>query len=50
MIDNLSLGLTHGLMLLAAWLLLRRPDLDHEPSPRDAVEPKAKRRWGRGGA
>lgn len=28
MIDNFSLGLTHGLMLLAAWLLLRRPDLD----------------------
>jgi hypothetical protein len=50
MIDNLSLGLTHGLMLLAAWLLLRRSDLDHEPSPRDPAEPKAKRRWGRGGA
>ncbi|WP_197054218.1 hypothetical protein [Sphingomonas sp. 37zxx] len=30
MIDNFSLGLTHGLMLLAAWLLLRRPDLDRE--------------------
>ncbi|MDG5489812.1 hypothetical protein ACNI3Q_10675 [Sphingomonas sp. FW199] len=30
MIDNFSLGLTHGLMLLAAWLLLRRPDLDDE--------------------
>jgi hypothetical protein len=35
MIDNFSLGLTHGLMLLAAWLLLRRPDLDREPHPRD---------------
>jgi hypothetical protein len=33
MIDNLSLGLTHGLMLLAAWLLLRRPDLDSEAPP-----------------
>jgi hypothetical protein len=30
MIDNFALGLTHGLMMLAAWLLLRRPDLDHE--------------------
>ncbi|UUL81460.1 hypothetical protein OKW76_07935 [Sphingomonas sp. S1-29] len=30
MIDNFSLGLTHGLMLLTAWLLLRRPDLDRE--------------------
>lgn len=33
MIDNLSLGLTHGLMLLAAWLLLKRPDLDSESPP-----------------
>lgn len=33
MIDNLSLGLTHGLMLLAAWLLLKRPDLDSEAAP-----------------
>ncbi len=30
MIDNFSLGLTHLLMLLAAWRLLRRPDLDRE--------------------
>ena len=30
MIDNLALGLTHRLMLLAAWRLLRRPDLDRE--------------------
>ena len=35
MIDNFALGLSHGLMLLAAWLLMRRPDLDHEPGPRD---------------
>ena len=33
MIDTLSLALTHGLMLLAAWLLLRRPDLDSEAPP-----------------
>ena len=32
MIDNFSLALTHGLMLLAAWRLLRRPDLDREGS------------------
>jgi len=31
MIDNFALGLTHGLMMLAAFLLLRRPDLDREP-------------------
>ncbi len=37
MIDNLALGLSHGLMMLAAFLLLRRPDLDREPSPHDAA-------------
>lgn len=31
MIDNFALGVSHGLMLLAAWLLLRRGDLDREP-------------------
>jgi hypothetical protein len=31
MIDNFSLGLTHALMLLAAFLILRRRDLDDEP-------------------
>ncbi len=30
MIDNFSLALTHGLMLLAAFLLLGRNDLDRE--------------------
>jgi hypothetical protein len=30
MIDNLALAISHGLMLLAAWVLLRRPDLDDE--------------------
>lgn len=33
MIDNFSLGLTHFLMLLAAWRLLRRDDLDREGAP-----------------
>lgn len=33
MIDNLSLALTHGLMLLAAWALMKRPDLDSEAPP-----------------
>ncbi len=48
MIDNFSLGLTHALMLLAAFLLLRRPDLDSET--RDEDEKPRKRRWGRPGA
>ena len=39
MIDNLALGISHGLLLLAAWLLSRRPDLDREDSP-----PEPKRR------
>ncbi|RZT55006.1 hypothetical protein EV283_1793 [Sphingomonas sp. BK036] len=38
MIDNLALGLSHGLMMLAAFLLLRRPDLDREPGPHDAAD------------
>jgi hypothetical protein len=38
MIDNFALGLTHALMLLAAWRLLSRQDLDED----GAAEP---RRW-----
>ena len=30
MIDNFALALSHGLMLLVAWRLLKRPDLDAE--------------------
>ena len=30
MIDNFALALSHGLMLLAAWRLLFRPDLDDD--------------------
>jgi len=30
MVDTFSLLLTHGVILLAAWLLLRRDDLDDE--------------------
>lgn len=35
MIDNFSLAVSHGLMLLAAILMLRRPDLDHEDGEPD---------------
>jgi hypothetical protein len=41
MIDNFSLALTHGLLLLAAWRMLRRADLDREGGP------KKPGRWGR---
>jgi hypothetical protein len=41
MIDNLALGLSHGLLALAMWRLLRRPDLDSEET---AAQRAAKRR------
>ena len=47
MIDKFALLVTHGLMLLAAWRLLSRPDLDDDladsaPKPRN-LDPKAER-------
>ncbi|HEU0043392.1 hypothetical protein [Sphingomonas sp.] len=34
MIDNFALAVSHGLILLTAWLLVRRDDLDREgPAP-----------------
>ncbi len=33
MIDHFSILLSHGLLLLAFWRLLRRPELDDEPAP-----------------
>lgn len=30
MIDSFALAVSHGLLILAAWRLLRRPDLDRE--------------------
>lgn len=33
MIDNFALAVSHGLMLLAAWRLLSRPDLDDDEAP-----------------
>ncbi|SEK95839.1 hypothetical protein SAMN05216382_1192 [Sphingomonas palmae] len=43
MIDNFALGLAHGLMMIAAFLLLRRPDLDSEVKPDTAVERRRRR-------
>ena len=42
MIDNFSLALTHGLLLLAAWRLLFRADLDDDLPP--GTEPSLPRR------
>lgn len=34
MIDNIALGISHALLMLAAVMLMRRVDLDREP-PKD---------------
>ena len=39
MIDYFALGLTHALLALAAWRLLLRDDLDHEPSKQPPETP-----------
>lgn len=40
MIDNFSIGLTHGLIMLAAIMLLFRRDLDKEAPPKSTAELK----------
>jgi hypothetical protein len=39
MIDNFALALSHGLMLLAAWRLVMRKDLDDPAAPVPAPAP-----------
>jgi hypothetical protein len=41
MIDNFALALSHGLMLLAAWRLVRRRDLDDPTAPPPSPEDNA---------
>jgi hypothetical protein len=43
MIDNFALALSHALLLLAAWRLVRRADLD-DPSVAPPPAPEAKAR------
>jgi hypothetical protein len=38
MIDNFSLAVSHGLMLIAAWRLIFRRDLDAETPPKPDPE------------
>lgn len=45
MIDYFSLALSHGLLLLAAWRLMLRPDLDRESV--DGEEAGRRRETGR---
>jgi hypothetical protein len=39
MIDNFSIAVTHGLLLLAMWRLIHRDDLDVEEPPERNNEP-----------
>jgi hypothetical protein len=54
MIDNFALAVSHGLMLLAAWRLLARADLDDDsvapPATADRRADRLANRWGRPGA
>ena len=43
MIDNFALALSHGLLLLAAWRLLSRPDLDDPAVPPPPPGPSKRR-------
>lgn len=45
MIDNLVIGMTHGLLLLTAWRLIGRPELDDESAVTNDGGKKPK--WGR---
>lgn len=49
MIDNFVLALTHGLMLLAAWRILSRRDLDDDSVPPEAA-PGRSALWAKLGA
>lgn len=51
MIDNFALAVSHGLILLAAWRLLSRADLDDDGAAAEPPKrPFARRREGRPGA
>ena len=45
MIDNFALGLSHGLLLLAAWRLLFRPDLEDDGAPPPKPPEPKRARW-----
>ena len=50
MIDTFALALTHGLMLLAAWRLVSRTDLDREEESAPAAVERLARKPGPGAA
>jgi hypothetical protein len=44
MIDTLGLAISHGLILLAAWRLFLRPDLDEENPEATGFRPEGRNR------
>jgi hypothetical protein len=50
MIDNFGLAISHGLIMIAAWRLLWRPDLDDDHAPSTPDAPRWLRRKDREGA
>jgi hypothetical protein len=42
MIDNFSIALTHGLLLLVAWRILSRPDLEDDIAAKQPPTPFGK--------
>ncbi len=44
MIDNFALALSHGLLILTAWRVLTRPDLDDAAAPPPIPPAKPDRR------
>jgi hypothetical protein len=44
-VDYFAIGLTHGLIALAAWRLFLRDDLDREPDDDAPDSGKAARPW-----
>ena len=40
MVDNFSILISHGLLLIAIWVLINRPDLDQEDPPEQDKEPE----------
>lgn len=48
MVDNIALALSHGLLILAAWRLLGRPDLDDDGADPARPRPSFLKRRGSG--
>jgi hypothetical protein len=51
MIDNLGLAISHGLIIIAVWRLMWRPDLNDDAAPPPPAEASRWNLWkGRKGA